>query len=78
MSAFKKFNRQDVYVTAYSAKKRWSASGSAISDYGIEVLRGVSGSGTYYINPSDYSDNRYEELTWRSIDQLYYRNIVED
>ena len=40
MSAFKKLNRQDVYVSDYTAKKQWYASGSTISEYGLEVLRG--------------------------------------
>lgn len=78
MSAFKKFNRQDVYVTAYSAKKSWSASGSAISDYGIEVLRGISGSTPNYLNPNDLVSSRYETLTWQSINHLYYKGFVQE
>ena len=77
MSAFKKFNRQDVYVTAYSAKKSWEASGSVLSTYGIEQLTGISGSTPYYLTPSDFVDNRYEELTWRSIYHLYYRGYED-
>ena len=78
MSAFKKFNRQDVYVTAYSAKKSWLASGSVISDYGIEIVRGVSGSSPNFLNPEDLYSNRYETLTWQSIYQLYYRGFIQE
>ena len=64
MSAFKKLNRQDVYVTDYTAKKQWYASGSTISDYGLEVLRGFSGSTPGYPYPLDYLNNRYQKLTF--------------
>ena len=78
MSAFKKFNRQDVYVTAYSAKKSWAASGSVLSNYGIEFLRGASGSAPNYLDTSDLYDNRYQSLTWQSINHLYYKNFIQE
>jgi|MDTG01.3.fsa_nt_gb hypothetical protein len=72
MSAFKKLNRQDVYVTDYTAKKQWYASGSTISDYGLEVLRGFSGSTPGYPYPSDLRNNRHQKLTFDSIYHNYY------
>ena len=78
MSAFKKFNRQDVYVTAYSAKKSWEASGSVLSTYGIQFITGISGSTPNYLSPEDLFSSRYETLTWQSIYHLYYKNFVEE
>lgn len=74
MSAYKKLNRQDVYVTDYVAKKAWYASGSYISDYGIETLRGFSGSTPGYPYPADYRNSRYEKLVFNSIHQNFYSN----
>lgn len=82
MSAYKKLNKQDVYVTAYTARKSWEASGSLLTDYGIEVARGFSGSLQAYLDPYFYRDNapftwiepRYEHITYRGIRQLYYSN----
>lgn len=78
MSAFKRFNRQDVYVTQYSARKSWEASGSALDSYGIETLRGISGSLPYYIHPSDLRNGRHQSITYRSVRHLYYSNFLPD
>lgn len=72
MSAFKKLNRQDVYVSDYTAKAQWYASGSTISDYGLEVMRGFSGSTPGYPYPSDLRNNRYQKLTFDSVYHNYY------
>ena len=74
MSAFKKLNRQDVYVSHYVAKKRWNASDTAVGGYNIETLRGFSGSTPGYPYPSDFLNNRYQKLVYDSINQLYYRD----
>ena len=74
MSAFKKLNRQDVYVSDYVAKKRWNASDTAVGGYNIETLRGFSGSTPGYPYPSDFLNNRYQKLVYDSINQLYYRD----
>ncbi len=76
MSAFKKLNRQDVYVSDYVAKKRWSASDTAVGGYNIETLRGFSGSTPGYPYPSDFHNNRYQKLVYDSINQLYYRDGI--
>ena len=54
MSAYKKLNRQDVYVSDYVAKKQWSADGTTVTGYNIETLRGFSGSTPGYPYPKDY------------------------
>ena len=78
MSAYKKLNRQDVYVTDYSARKQWVASGSLLSTYSIETLRGFSGSTPGYPYPSDFRNNRYEKLVYDSIDHNYYRDGINN
>ena len=78
MSAYKKLNRQDVYVTDYSARKQWVASGSLLSTYSIETLRGFSGSTPGYPYPLDYRNNRYEKLVYDSIDHSFYRDGIND
>lgn len=72
MSAYKKLNRQDVYISDYSAKKQWYASGSTIDSYGLEVLRGFSGSTPGYPYPTDYLNNRYQKLVFDSVFHNYY------
>jgi hypothetical protein len=74
MSAFKKLNRQDVYVSDYVANKSWVASGSLLNDYGIEVLRGFSGSTPGYPYPSDQLNGRYQSLVYNSI----YHSFLAD
>lgn len=42
MSAFKKLNQQDVFVTSYVAKKQWTLSGSELETAGIRFLPAYS------------------------------------
>lgn len=72
MSAYKKLNRQDVYVSDYVARKQWHASGSLLTDYGIDFLRGFSSSLSSH--PGDEFNGRSQELVWRSINHLYYKD----
>lgn len=51
MSAYKKLNQQDAYISTYTARKSWEASGSQYRAYGIQNIVGLSGSGIYI--PSD-------------------------
>jgi len=76
MSAFKKLNRQDVYVSDYSARKQWVASGSLLTTYNIETLRGFSGSTPGFPYPSDLRNNRYEKLVYDSINHGYYADGI--
>ena len=71
MSAYKQLNRQDVFVSDYQAQKTWRASGSLVTTYGLETLRGFSGSTPGYPYPSDYRKNRYEKLVYNSVRQNY-------
>ena len=38
MGAYKKLNKQDAYITTYTAHKTWAVTGSALAGYGIEVI----------------------------------------
>lgn len=70
MSAFKKLNLQDVFITAYTSKKKWSASGSALFNLGIEKYEILSGSIPYYLG----SDKYEEYLRYEQVKHLYYSN----
>jgi len=82
MSAYKKLNQQDAYISTYSARKSWIASGSQYTDLGIQNIFGLSGSGAYI---PDSSDNTYggniansgsttfnKRLVFESNHHLYY------
>ena len=82
MSAYKKLNKQDVYVSSYTARKSWEASGSLLDTYGVKNLRGVStnietdssGSNIYFPHPNDLDDGYYRQLVYQQIKHLYYSN----
>lgn len=82
MSAYKKLNKQDVYVSSYTARKSWKASGSLLETYGIKNLRGVStnivadssGSNVYFPHQNDLDDGYYRQLVYQQIKHLYYSN----
>lgn len=76
MSAYKKLNQQDVYVTSYNARKSWAATGSLYDSYGIQILTAQSSSNSsYYLNSSDLYNNQYKQLVHRSLDQLYFKSF---
>lgn len=76
MSAYKKLNSQDAYITTYTAQKEWAVSGSDYATYGITKLTGTSGSGEYYKSNADRQLGQYKRLVYNSIYQLYYSNYV--
>jgi len=43
MSTYKKLNKQDAFITTYTAYKHWAVSGSQFSDYGIEIIPQATG-----------------------------------
>ena len=78
MSTYKKLNKQDAYITTYSAKKSWVASGSFYDDYKILKLAGISGSLSDTLNSTDIRQstsslyNYNTALLYKSIHHLYY------
>ena len=71
MSAFKKLNRQDVFITSYSAKKEWNFSGSDLTTNGVSGINAVSGSLQIFSGSTNYSSNLYHQ----SIKHLYYKDF---
>jgi len=72
MSAYKKLNKQDAYITTYTARKNWAISGSGYVSTGVKRLVGESGSGAYYLNQNDIEGISYTRLIFNSINHLYY------
>ena len=85
MGAFKKLNQQDAYISTYTARKSWIASGSQYPNLGILNLVGESGSGAYIPDESNIVYGGGDEnastasfdkrLIYQSINQLYYSNF---
>lgn len=74
MSAFKKLNQQDVFVTDYIARKQWKASGHLTGSYNLETIRGLSGSIAAYHYPNDTFKKRSQGLAFSSADHLYFKD----
>ena len=72
MSAYKKLNKQDAYITTYTARKSWAVSGSEYDANNIETLIGVSGSSNYYFPADEIQSISYKRLIFQSVNQLYY------
>lgn len=82
MSAYKKLNQQDSYITSYTARKSWTVSGSQYTDHGIQNLVGLSGSGAYYTQQQDLvygggtdsgnTSTHNRRLVFESNHHLYY------
>jgi hypothetical protein len=77
MSAYKRLNKQDTYITTYTARKQWAVSGSEYVDYGIENLAGLSGSQVYSLDQSDIFKGQYRKVVYRSISHLYYSGFLK-
>lgn len=76
MSAFKKLNKQDTFISDYIARKQWNTTGSLLSDYNIEVLRGFEEGTIPYSYPNDNFNNRSQELIYKSIKHLFYEGSL--
>ena len=75
MSAYKKLNQQDAFITTYTARKSWTVSGSQYSDLGVQNIVGLSGSGVYY--PQD-QDLVFGGGVSSSVSSSYNRRLVFD
>lgn len=76
MAAFKKLNRQDIFVSDYTARKSWQASGSLVDTYNIQTLRAVSSSVSPFQYPNDVYRGQHQTLLHNSLDQLYYHDAT--
>ena len=87
MSAYKKLNQQDAYISTYTSRKSWVASGSQYRELGINNIVGLSGSGDYYSLSVDNvvagntqttaSSVFNRRLIYESIDHLYYKDFED-
>ena len=83
MSAYKKLNQQDSYISNYTSRKSWIASGSQYRELGIQNIVGLSSTGVYLTSDSDnvYGGNvansgstEYNRrLVFESNKHLYYK-----
>ena len=84
MSAYKKLNKQDAYITTYTAHKSWTVSGSQFGTYGVQVIPTLDNSylhslqQLYYPNKSlgnvvSHSFDYYEQTTLYNPDT---RNLI--
>jgi len=77
MSAFIKLNKQDAYITSYTAHKTWIVSKSNLSSYGITVYSALSSSGDVYVNQATSTeDSQYAELVYKNLHHLYYSRFT--
>lgn len=74
MSAFKKFNTADSYISVYNSHKNFTVASSSFLSNGIELKTALFNSGSLiYPSNSAYS----QSLNYRSINHLYYNNFNE-
>ena len=77
MSVFVRLNKQDAYVTSYTAHKTWTIPSTEIGDYGVQVYTAISSSGDLYVGElTSTNDNQYQELVYRNLHHLYYSRFI--
>ena len=82
MGAYKKLNKQDVYVTSYEANKSYRIAGETeFEEFGVDGFFTTSGSAEYFKSPFDITTgnsgmqfNRI--LGYRGLNHLYYSNFT--
>ena len=79
MSAFIKLNKQDAFITPYTAHKTWSISSTEAGSYGVQVYTALSSSGDIYINQATVTtDSQYSELVYKNLHHLYYSRFRDN
>lgn len=82
MSTFIKLDKQDAYITSYTAHKSWLVNSSSLDEYGIEVYHAFTSS---YLSEDLFDPNtsstvgarslEYSSLIYESIKHLYYDGV---
>lgn len=79
MSAYKKLNKQDAFITTYTAHKRWAVTGDQFSSYGIDVIPNVA---EVYANslkqlyyPTKQTTGNVTEIPSHSFDYYYQTTL---
>jgi len=76
MSTYKKLNKQDAYITTYTAHKSWEISGSQFDEYGIQIERAATGSYHSSLNQLYYPTKVSGSIVSHSYD--YYNQTTLD
>lgn len=76
MSTYKKLNKQDAFITTYTAYKHWAVSGSQFSTYGIQVIPGTTGVYSNSISQLYYPQKISGSIVSHSFD--YYTDTTLD
>ena len=70
---YKSLDPTDITQRKFKVFKNWSCDQNTISNLGIIIQDGVSGSGTFYpASEPTNSDGSYTRLVWSSINHIYY------
>ena len=72
MSAYKKLNKQDAFITPYTAHKYWRFDNYEFADYGVDVFLAVSGSEI----PNELFHTDVDPTTGNT--STYYRRLMHD
>lgn len=77
MSVFVRLDKQDAYITSYTAHKAWVVTKNDLSSYGIHIYTAYSSSGDIYVGElTPTVDNQYAELVYRNLHHLYYSRFA--
>lgn len=75
MSTYIKLNKQESYITTYTAHKQWLLGNYETGSYGIRIYTALSSSGEIYPDSATPTeDSQSAELVYRSLNHLYYSN----
>lgn len=75
MSAYKKLNQQDAYISTYTARKSWVASGSQYQELGIQNIVGLESPDGYIV---DEQDNVVGGGANSTTNQSYNRRLIHN
>jgi hypothetical protein len=76
MSTYKKLNKQDAFITTYTAYKHWAVSSSQFSNYNIRVIPGTTGVYSHSISQLYYPQKISGSIISHSFD--YYTDTTLD
>lgn len=76
MSAYKKLNKQDAYITTYVAHKSWEVAGDDLINYGVQVIPYAAGSFYSSLKQLYYPDKVSGSIVSHSFD--YYEQSTLD
>ena len=75
MSAYKKLNKQDAFITPYTAHKEWAFNSHDFTESGIDIFHAVSGSDLFIPSQEQttgFISTQYKRMSYDSVRHLYY------